>query len=935
MPPLVVLPRLDRVLVGREVEQQVIVRLLARARVAESAVLVLVGEAGIGKTALLADAVRGVEGMLLLRAGGSEADRDVPFGGLLALLRPVLHLLEQLPERQAAAVRAALALDPVTPTGSARGSDRFAVGAGVLGLLSAAAEQRALAVVVDDAHLLDEPSAQALAFAARRLMADRVALLVAARSGEACALTDAGLPEMTLVGLDLAAARVLVTAQAPHRASDGLLVRLHRTSGGNPLALVELAETADELEHASPEAPLPVPAAVSRAFSRRALSLPPSTRTALLVAAVAGTDLALVARACVHLAVDVAALTAAEGAGLVTVNHGRVEFRHPLVSSALYADESAERRRHAHRAVAAVLPAHERDRRAWHLSAAAFGPDEAVAADLDGVALRAEARQAHSVAASALERAARLSEPGPARGGRLCSAGEAAWRAGQGERATTLAAEALETGPTTAVRTRVAALRGSVAARCGSLEQARRILVAAADEPGTHPDRAVELLAEATLVCFFLGETLAGLEVAARLDSLLAGPVSERGRVLGGLAAGMVRVVAGAGGTEQVRRSVEQLIGSPRLRTDPTLAAWQVLGPLWLREAGASRALVHDAVAGVRERVALGTLPFLLFLVGRDDATTNRWSDAEVGYAEGIRLARETGQTSDLAACLAGLGWLLARQGRADAGAEMLTEATELARRHGFPVFEAWSLFARGDCELALGRPGAAVLWLRDLERLLAERGILDVDLSPGPELTDVLLRLGRRPEAVSVARAYADRAVRKGQPWALARGERALGLTATEDEMDRHFEAAAGWHAQTLDEFETARTDLARGSRLRRARRRVEARPALARALETFDRLGATPWADMAAVEARATGQTARRRQVGTATELTAQERQIATMLAARMTTRQTAAAMFLSPKTVEYHLRHVYSKLGVGSRVELADRLAEPATEPDPARR
>lgn len=180
------------------------------------------------------------------------------------------------------------------------------------------------------------------------------------------------------------------------------------------------------------------------------------------------------------------------------------------------------------------------------------------------------------------------------------------------------------------------------------------------------------------------------------------------------------------------------------------------------------------------------------------------------------------------------------------------------------------------------------------------------------------------------MARGYADRAVQKGQPWALARAERALGLVATEDEMDAHFEAAAGWHAQTLDVFEAARTDLARGSRLRRERRRVEARPVLARALETFDRLGATPWADIAAVEARATGQTARRRQVGAATDLTAQERQIAMMLADRMTTREAAAALFISSKTVEYHLRHVYSKLGVGSRVELAARLTEPATAP-----
>lgn len=693
--------------VGRGAEQQVITRLLARARVAESAVLVLVGEAGIGKTALLGEAVRGTDGMLLLRASGSAADRDVPFGGLLTLLRPVLHLIEQLPAPQADAVRVALALDAVTAAVPARVSDRFAVGAGVLGLLCAAAEQRALAVVVDDAHLLDEPSAQALAFAAR-----------------------------------------------------------------------------------------------------------------------AGT------------------------------------------------------------------------------------------------------RGAHSVSAGALERAARLSTVGPTRAARLCAADEAAWRAGQGERATALAAEALTLDPASPVRTRAESVRGGVARR-GSLEQARQILLAAADTVDADaPERAIDLLAEATLVCFFLGESQTGLDVAARLEALLAHPVTDRGRVLGTLAAGMARVVAGAGGTEQVRWSVQRLVRSPALRADTTLVAWQVLGPLWLRESGSSRELVSEAVAGVRQRVALGTLPLLLFLVGCDDATTDRWPNAEVGYAEGIRLARETGQTTDLVACLAGLGWLLARQGRETECAQVLAEASDLARRHTIALFEAWSLFTRGDCELALGRPEAAVTCLRELEHLLVERGVRDVDLSPGPELTDSLLRLGRPEEARSVARGYADRAVQKGQPWALARAERALGLVATEDEMDAHFEAAAGWYAQTLDVFEAARTDLARGSRLRRARRRVEARPVLARALETFDRLGATPWAALAAVEARATGQTARRRQVGAATDLTAQERQVAMMLADGMTTRQAAAAMFISPKTVEYHLRHVYSKLGVGSRAELAARLTEPTT-------
>lgn len=335
------------------------------------------------------------------------------------------------------------------------------------------------------------------------------------------------------------------------------------------------------------------------------------------------------------------------------------------MSSVLYADEPADARRCAHRAVAAVLAPQERDRRAWHLSAAAFGPDEEIAIELDGVAARAGTRGAHSVSACALERAARLSTVGPTRAARLCAAGEAAWRAGQGERATALAAETLDR--VSPVRTRAESVHGGVAARRGSLEQARQILLAAADTVDADaPERAIDLLAEATLVCFFLGESQTGLDVAARLEALLAHPVTDRGRVLGTLAAGMARVVAGAGGTEQVRWSVQRLVRSPALRADTTLVAWQVLGPLWLRESGSSRELVSEAVAGVRQRVALGTLPLLLFLVGCDDATTDRWPNAEGGYAEGIRLARETGQTTDLVACLAGLGWAAGPPGQGE-----------------------------------------------------------------------------------------------------------------------------------------------------------------------------------------------------------------------------------------------------------------------------
>jgi DNA-binding CsgD family transcriptional regulator len=344
---------------------------------------------------------------------------------------------------------------------------------------------------------------------------------------------------------------------------------------------------------------------------------------------------------------------------------------------------------------------------------------------------------------------------------------------------------------------------------------------------------------------------------------------------------------------------------------------------LFLRESGTGRELVESVVDALRERSDLGTLPLLLFLVARDQATQDRWDAAEVDYAEGIALARETGATSDLAACLAGLAWLEARQGREPACREHAAEAAEISGRKHLALFQVWSLAALGDLELGLGRPEAALVHYERLDALLDRLGLDDVDLSPAPELAETLLRLGRADEARAQARTYAGRAAAKGQPWALARAARTLGLTCDDAGTERHFTQALEHHRRTLDPFELARARLAFGTRLRRARRRIEAREQLRAALATFDELSASPWAEQAVTELRATGETAHRRRASTTTELTPQELRIATMLAAGRTTRETAAALFLSPKTVEYHLRHVYIKLGVTFRGELATVL------------
>lgn len=909
--------------VGRESELAVIRAAMAGARVGESGVLVLTGEAGIGKTALLDWAASTATGMQVLRGCGIEAEQEVPFAGLLQLLRPVLDLLDRVPGPQADALSAALAMRAAAP------GDRFAVGAGTLNLISQAARRRPVALLVDDAHLLDRPSADALVFAARRLLADPVLLLAAARSGEPCAFLDADLPTVSIGALDFRAAAELIAgtvAQARPVTGD-LLDRLYAATGGNPLALLALSTDLTRINRLPPDAPVPVPDTVARAVARQTDQLSEQDRTALLVAATSGGEAGPVSRALRLLGVDTAALERLAGAQLLTIADGRVQFRHPLVRSSVYGAADPVQRREVHRALAAALPEQDVERRAWHLAASVAGPDDRVAALLDEAAIRARARSADAVAATASERAADLSADDAGAARRLVLAGESAWSAGQPDRARALLNRALRTAPTALQRIRAQEVLGAVSARSGSLVTARDTLARAAGEAGRlDRDLSVTLLADAVHANFYLGDSAWSTTAVQELQRALAAGVGPRARILGLMAMGTAQVLLGTGGVESVRAAVELATGSRELDDDPRRLTLLVLGPLFLRESGTGRELLSRVEQESRRRTAIGALPTLLFHLARDDATTDRWPAAVIEYHESIRLARETGQSTELAASLAGLGWLEARQGLAADSAAHLAEAGALCETHQIHLFAAWCHFGRGDLSGATGSIEQALVHYDALESHLAASGIRDVDLAPGPERVDILLRRGLVEQAQLVAEQYHLRATEKGQPWAMARAERSMALCAADDdECGRRFAAALDWHAATLDDYERGKTLLAQGSRLRRSRKRVAARRSLTQALEIFDALGAAAAAAQTAVELRATGATSQPRGASRMTRLTPQERQIATMLAGGMSTRETASALFLSPKTVEYHLRHVYTKLDVHSRSELAVILAQ----------
>ncbi|HET6625864.1 MAG TPA: LuxR family transcriptional regulator, partial [Nocardioidaceae bacterium] len=885
-------------------------------------------EPGIGKTAMLEEAATLVENMRVLRARGLESEQSVPFGGLLQLLRPVLALLDRIPRPQADALGAALLLEPRTGANPSR----FAVGAATLSLLSRAAEDGPIAVLVDDAHVLDQPSAEALVFAARRLLTDAVAIIATVRPSEPGTSPWTALPSFDLRGLTLSAARELLAKTATgqstaHQLTGEQLAGLHQATAGNPLALLELGEQLDRIATLPPGSPFVVSTELTRRFIGQVADLTAGARSTLLVAAADSHSLAVIHQACLRLGLPGARLTEAVDAGLVTVSGDRLEFRHPLVRSAVYGSADAGTRRTVHRALAAVLPEDESDRLAWHISEGAVTPDEPAAATLDSVARRASARGAFAIAARAHERAAELTIPSQLLAQRLASAGRAAWLAGAGEHAVLLLARALDNASTPQLRTTIQELRGAVETRSGRLDEARSTLSqAAAEAEAIDPDMAVRLLSDAIHVSFYLAEPATALNAAETIESLLGVTVDPRSRFHGTMACGMARILGGAGeaGVEQLRRAVALTPDADTFEEDQLHLPHQLLGPLWLREAGASRKLLDGAIDRLRDQTALGVLPYLLMHIARDDATTDRWDDAEAGYLEAIRLATETRHSTDQAASMAGLGWLWARRGRVQEFREMVPAALELCRTTQVHIGTAWLMFAQGDLEAGLENPAAAARHYEALEARLRDAGLSDPDLSPAPELTEAYLHLGRTEDAHRVAAGFEAKAVAKGQPWALARAERSLGLCAPDASGEAHFRSALELHRQTPDSYETARTELALGARLRRGRRRVDARPHLRSALATFQDLGAAPWAHKAVQELDATGETVHHRAVDALDQLTPQERQISRLLAQGRTTRETAAALFISPKTVEYHLRHVYVKLGVRSREALAEAFA-----------
>jgi DNA-binding NarL/FixJ family response regulator len=898
-------------LLAREQERTAIDRALEAARAGRGGGLVIGGEPGAGKSALLADAAERAQGMAVLAAAGAEAETTLAYATLHQLLRPLLGRLRRLPEPQARALAVALGLE----AGAA--PDRFLVSLAALTLLAEAAVERPLLCLVDDVQWGDGPSLEVVRFVARRIQSDPIALIAAVRAGEEGVVAGAQLDVLTLAGLDGAAAAALLDERWGQRLGPSVREALVRATAGNPLALVEVPDTltAGQLAGHDPlPDPLPLAGDLERVFLERALRLPPGLRTLLLICAAEGSgSLATISRAAAELGVEGPPADLPED--LLRVEGPTVRFRHPLVRSAVYQGATAAARRAAHQALAGALQGREdeADRRAWHLAQAAEGPDEGVAAELERSADRALRRSGHAAAALALERAAELSPAAEDRSRRLVAAARAAWQGGDTPRARALLGQVERLAPADpAVRLEARYLRGVIETRAGVPADGLAILLAAAREAGpVDPQLALRALAAAGEAAFQADDAAASREIGRLVATLPA--THDAGLAL--LARLQLAVTPLTWGDEPAGSHLD----FDRIESldDPELLSRAGGMAFGLGEYAVGRRLQTRAIALARAQGAAGTLAWALRALVGDEIARSRFAWAEAGAAEGRRLALETGQPNLACQHQVLLAEVAALRGQEEETRRLAAEALAEAAARGLHGTTAVARRALGLLALATGRSEEA---LEHLEALWAgPTGQRGVAFAAIPDLVEAAVRAGRPELGRERLPAYVAWAEAAGSAEARALAARARALLATGAEADGLFQEALQAFAATDRLLDRARTQLLYGEHLRRTRRRVEAREALRAALDAFEMLGAASWAERARAELRATGETARKRDPSSFDQLTQQELQVVRAVSQGATNREAAAQLFISPRTVDHHLRGVFRKLGIRSRSEL----------------
>jgi len=902
-------------LFGRQRERAVLDRLLDTARSGHSAVLVMHGDPGVGKTALLEYAVEAAPDFRVARAIGVGEEMELPFAALQQLCSPSLDLLKRLPDPQRDAMEVALGVSV------GRTPNPFLVGLAVLHLLSEVAAELPLLCVIDDAQWLDRASARVLAFVARRLLAEKIAMIFAAR-GAIDSL--AGLAELQVEPLGHRDARALLDSVLPGRLDERVLERIVVETRGNPLALLELPRGLTPAQLAGGfglPAALPLSTGIEQSFTRRLARLPHNARQLLLLAAAEPLgDPVLLWRAAKQLGIPDTAAHTVEQEGLLTLD-GAVTFRHPLVRSAVYGAAEPNERREVHHALAdATDPRIDPDRRAWHRAQAAPMPDENVAAELERSASRAQARGGFAAAAAFLERATELTPEESRRSGRALAAAHTKLQAGALDDALRLI-ETVDSGVLSDLeQARADLLRAQISFVSTRGADAAPLLLKAAERlRDVDPELARETYLEALTAAIFAGP--------------LAGP---------GARSPEIAQAARAAPPAQQPGALDILLdGLVALLTGPYAAAVPIL-----RE---TQRAFEDGMSQIEQ---------LRWMWGGTISAMHLWDDEgwERLSERHLQLVRETGALGDLPTALSHRGQMHVFAGELATAASLhdaIQDATELTGTHFGPYHEVGMVAMRGReaeakqfiekarAEVIERGEGAGLSFIdwaeavlynglgRYAEALTASRRVLELaELVPVswamPELIEAAVRTGARELAAETDRHLTDRSRASGTDWAVGIAARSHALVVADERADDLYTEAIERLTRTRVAVDLARAHLLYGEWLRRQPRRVDARKELRIAYEMFTDFGMEAFAERASIELRATGEHARRRTVDALRQLTPQEAEISRLVAQGSTNREIAAQLFISPSTVEYHLHKAFRKLGVRSRTELARRIA-----------
>jgi DNA-binding CsgD family transcriptional regulator len=900
---------------GRRSECETLDRLLESARAGNSQALVVRGEPGVGKTALLEYAIESAPDFRVARSVGVESEMQLAFAGLQQLCASMLDRFDHLPEPQRDALGTAFGLRAGGPP------DRFLVGLAALSLMSDVADQQPLLCVVDDSHWLDRESAQTLAFVARRLLAESIGLVFAARTPNE---ELAHLPQLGVDGLSDKDSRALlesvIAAPLDARVRDRIVAEVH----GNPLALLELPRGLAPADLAGgfglPDAAA-VPVRIEESFRRRFEPLPPDSRQLLLVAAAEPVgEPALVWRAAELLGIEREAADPATSERLIEFG-ARVRFRHPLVRSAVYQAASPAERRSVHAALAdATDPEADPDRRAWHRAHAAAGPDDDVAAELERSADRAQARGGLAAAAAFLERAAALTLDPKPRTERALAAAQAKLTAGAPEAAGRLLAAAEAGRLDDLQRARVDLLRARIAFVENRGSDAPPLLLRAAHQF----ERLDEALARDTYLEAFTAVIFAGRLVAGDMRDASEGmreaarairarfrpadPPRPPDLLLDGLtlaftegyAAGAPVLRRGLSAFRKEEVSIQDAVRWLWLATHAAATMWD--DESWYQ-------IVEHLIRVTREAGALSILPIALATHNALHLFAGEFA-AAASNVDDLEALSETSATEMTMVSALQLAAWRGQKGEVDELARALLEQSA-QRGTGMAIGTvAWS---RSVLYNGLGRyEDAVAAAVPSLEYLHDAFWVL-------PELVEAANRSGDVERANAALEELAAMTTAAGNAWGLGIEARCRALLTDGDAAEVLYRNAIDALARTRIRVELARSHLLYGEWLRRERRRREAREQLRTAHGMLDSIGARAFAERAARELQATGETARSRTWETRDELTPREAQIARLARDGLSNADIGAQLFISPKTVQYHLHKVFAKLGISSRTEL----------------